>query len=107
MNSFWLDGLALLTAKAALIGASAVMAIAGVLLDLRKHTLASAILAVIIGTLVGVIAASSIIPMMNWPQESGYGISAVFGISGNNLAKSLLRASANPLSSWNKWRGKK
>lgn len=83
------------------------MAIAGVLLDLRKHTLASAILSVLIGTLVGVIAASSIIPIMNWPDSAGYGVSAIFGISGNNLSKSLLRASANPLSSWNKWRGKK
>ena len=107
MNNFWIDGLALLTAKAALIGASAVMAIAGVLLDLRKHTLASAMLSIIIGTFVGVIAAASIVPIMGWPDAAGYGVSAIFAISGNNLVKSLLRASANPLSSWNKWRGKK
>jgi hypothetical protein len=102
-----MDGLALLTAKAAVIAASALMAIASVLVDMRKHTFASALLAIVIGTAVGVIAASSVVAIMGWPEQAGYGVAGIFAISGQNIVKWLLRVSADPLKLWKDWRGKK
>ncbi len=78
-----------------------------VLIDARRHTLLSALLAIIAGTIVGVIAASSITSLMGWPEQVGYGVSAVFAISGNNLIKWLLRVSKDPSELLDIWRGKK
>lgn len=107
MNNFIMDGLALLTAKAAVIAASALMAIASVLVDMRKHTFVSALLAIVVGTAVGVIAASSVVAIMGWPEQAGYGVAGIFAISGQNIVKWLLRVSADPLKLWKEWRGKK
>lgn len=82
------------------------MATVAVLIDLRKHTLASALLAIIAGTALGIIGASSIVALMGWPEQVGYGVASIFSISGNNLVKWLLRISKDPTELWDKWRGK-
>ncbi len=107
MNSFWLDGLAVLTAKAATIAASFSMAVIAVAIDARRHSWGSAVLAVICGTIMGVIAATSIVSLMGWPDQVGYGIASIFAIAGDRLVKAIMRYADNPLSAWNKWRGKK
>ncbi len=106
MNNFLVDGLALLTAKAAVIAASALMAIASVLVEMKKHTLLSALLAIFVGTVVGVIAASSVVAVMGWPEQAGYGVAGIFAISGQNLVRFFIKASADPVKTWKDWRGK-
>ncbi len=106
MNNLFTDGVALLLAKAGIIAAAAGMAIVSTLINAKKHTLPSAILAIVAGTIMGVIAASSIVALMGWPEQVGYGISAIFAISGEGLVKSLIRISNDPLASWKNWRGK-
>lgn len=81
------------------------MAIIAVGLDARRHTFPSAILAIFAGTVVGVIAASSICAMFGLPEQVGYGISAIAAVSANNLVKWLLRVSVDPLSLWQRFRG--
>lgn len=106
LNNLFESGVGLLVAKAGIVAISAGMAIVAVLMNSKKHTLPSAILAIIAGTVLGVIAASSIVALMDWPEQVGYGISAVFAISGEGLVKTLIRISNDPLSAWSKWRGK-
>lgn len=66
----------------------------------------SAILAIIAGTVMGVIAASAIVALMDWPEQTGYGVASVFAISGNNLIKWLLRVSQDPTSLLRLWLGR-
>lgn len=106
MNQLFVEGVALLIAKAGIIAAAVTMAVVSVLINSKKHTLPSALLAIIAGTILGVIAASSIVALMGWPEQVGYGISAIFAISGDGLVKSLIRMANDPLSTWKNWRGK-
>ncbi len=75
-------------------------------LDAKRHSLPSALLAIFAGTVVGVIAASSITTLMGWQEQVGYGIASIAAVSSNNLIKWLLRASQDPLSFWDRFRGK-
>ncbi len=74
-------------------------------LDAKRHSFPSALMAIFAGTVVGVIAATSIVALMGWPEQVGYGISAVAAVSGNNLVKWLLRASVDPMSLWQRFKG--
>lgn len=107
MGDFFTAGAAVIMAKAATIGASFLMAVISVLIDRNHHTPVSGFLAIVAGTLMGVIAATSIVALMNWPEQVGYAIAGIFAISGNNLIRWLLRASNDPLSIWDRIRGKK
>lgn len=106
MNDFLASGVAILSAKFLTILASLTMAVFSVLVDAKRHSPASAFLAIIVGTVTGVIAASAIVSIMGWPEQAGYGVASVAAISSNNLIKWLLRVSNDPLSALNKWRGK-
>lgn len=83
------------------------MAIIAVGLDAKRHSFPSAVMAIFAGTVVGVIAASSICSLMGLSEQVGYGISAIAAVSGNNIVKWLLRSSVDPLSLWERFRGKK
>ena len=104
MNSFITGTLALLTAKFLVILSSFTMATVSVSLDAKKHNWVSAILAVFCGTVTGVIAASSIVALMGWPESTGYGVASIFAIAGERLVKSIMRAADNPLGAWSRWR---
>ncbi len=82
------------------------MAAISVGLDAKRHSMGSAILAIFAGTVVGVIAASSITALFGWDERVGYGISAVAAVSSNNLIKWLLRVSQDPTSLIRLWLGR-
>lgn len=107
MGDFLTAGVALVSAKFLTIMAAFSMALISVGIDSKRYTLPSAILAIIAGTIVGVIAASSITALMGWNESVGYGIASIFAISAQNLIKWLLRASQDPLSIWQRIRGTK
>lgn len=83
------------------------MAVFSVLVDAKRHSPLSAMLAIVVGTVTGVIAASSIVAIMGWPEQAGYGVASIAAISSNNLIKWILRISSDPLSAWSKWRSGK
>lgn len=105
MDEILRGAFSLLSAKLFTIGASFVMATIAVGLDAKRHSLPSALLAIFAGTVVGVIAATSICSLMGWNEQIGYGVSAVAAVSANNLVKWLLRVSADPLSLWQRFKG--
>lgn len=106
MNDWFSAGVTLFMTKAGIILASVSMATFAVLSDAKRHTFWSAILAIVTGTTMGVIAAASIVALMGWPEQVGYGVASVFAIAGDRLIKSIMRAAENPLSAWNQWRNK-
>jgi len=107
LGDFLTAGVAIISAKFLTIMAAFSMAIVSVGIDSKKYTFPSAILAIFAGTIVGVIAASSIIALMGWSEQVGYGVASIFAISAQNLIKWLLRASQDPLSLWQRIRGGK
>jgi hypothetical protein len=44
---------------------------------------------------------------MGWQEQVGYGIASIAAVSANNLVKWLLRISSDPLTAWERFRGKK
>jgi hypothetical protein len=106
VNEFWFQGVALASAKAATIAASFLMAVIAVLIDMKNHTWPSAILAVLCGTVLGVISAISIVSLMGWTEQVGYGVSAIFGIAGNGLVKWIIKMSQDPSKLLDMWRKK-
>ncbi len=77
-------------------------------LDAKRHSFPSAMLAIFAGTVVGVIAASSITALFGWDERVGYGIASIAAVSSNNLVRWLLRISQDPTSLIRLWfnRGK-
>lgn len=94
-------------AKIGTIMASLSMAVIAVSIDAKRHNWLSAILAIIAGTVTGVIAASAIVALMGWPEQTGYGVASVFAIAGDRLVKWIMRMADDPASLLNLWRGKK
>lgn len=82
------------------------MAGISVAIDSKRHSPLSALLAVIAGTVMGVIGATSVVAIMGWPDAAGYGVASLFGIAGNNLIKWLLRVSHDPTSFLRMWFGR-
>ncbi len=107
MSDFFSSALTLIGAKILTILASFSMALISVGIDSKKYTLPSAIMAIFAGTVVGVIAASSITALMGWSESVGYGIASIFAISAQNLIKWILRSSQDPITLWQRIRGVK
>ena len=106
MGDFLTAGVTLFWAKFATIMAALTMAGIAVAIDAKRHSPLSAVLAIFAGTVMGVIAASSIVALMGWPESVGYGVASIFAISGNNLVKWLLRVSQDPTSLLRLWLGR-
>lgn len=107
MGDFITASVTILSAKFLTIMAAFSMAIVSVGIDSKKYTFPSAMLAVFAGTIVGVIAATSITALMGWSEQVGYGVASIFAISAQNLIKWLIRSSQDPLSLWQRIRGDK
>ncbi len=86
--------------------AALIMAGIAVAVDAKRHNPLSALLAIIAGTVMGVIGASSVVAIVGWPEQAGYGVASILAISGNNLIKWLLRVSQDPTSMIRLWLGR-
>src|SRR5690606_21329927 len=71
--------------KVSTLIASAVMAVLSVLLDIKRHSLLTGVLAVICGMAVAALATDPIIEGLGLPLAAGYAVAGVLGISGRNL----------------------
>jgi hypothetical protein len=92
--------------KVSTLCASAIMAILAVLLDIKRHSLVTGILAVAAGMAVAVTATDPIVKGMGWPAEYGHAVAGVLGISGRNLIVWVALVSKDPLALWDRIRGK-
>jgi len=103
LNNFITAGVALISAKFLVIITSMTMAVIAVGLDAQKHTLPSALFAIFAGTVIGVVAAVTLVALFGWSESVGYGVASIASISGNNLVKWLLRVSQDPTSLLRLW----
>lgn len=92
--------------KISTLAASAVMAVLAVLLDIKRHSLVTGLLAVAAGMAVAVMATEPIIVGLHLPEEWGHAVSGVLGISGRNLIVWVALVSKDPLALWERIRGK-
>jgi hypothetical protein len=92
--------------KVSTLFASAIMAILAVLLDIKRHSLMTGILAVIAGMAVAIAATDPIVNGMGWPPDWNHAVAGVLGISGRNLIVWVALVSKDPLALWDRIRGK-
>ena len=92
-----LAALKLATAATAIVGAAI-----AVLLEFKRHTWATALLALVSGAFVALAATEPLLHFFNWPADYGHAVAGVLGISGRNLIVWLLTVSKDPLSVWRK-----
>lgn len=97
MNDIWgyLAGLKLPTVAPALAGAAI-----AVLLEFKRHTWATAILALVSGAFLALVGTEPIVHFFNWPVSANNAVAGVLGISGRNLIVWLLQVSKDPLGAW-------
>ena len=100
------DILAIFGAKASVVIAGTLSAIIFVLLEIRQHSVLTAILAIISGVMVAALATTPILEFWNLPPSTEHAIAAVLGITGRNLIIWVGRASRDPAKFWATLRGK-
>lgn len=106
VNSTAFEFVAALGIKATYVIFSTLAAIIAVLLDRKRYTWWTAILAVIAGALVAILATDPIVSILSLPENAAHGIAGVLGITGRNLVMWVNKASENPLKAWSEWRKK-
>lgn len=92
--------------KVTTILASFIMATLAVLLDIKRHSLVTGVLAVITGMAVAVLATDPIVANLSLPGDWSHAVAGVLGISGRNLVIWVGLVSKDPLALSDRWRGK-
>ena len=97
MDTFflWVSGLKLATLLPALGGA-----VIAVLLEIKRHTFASGVIAILSGVFVAAVATGPIVSSLGWSAETGGAVGGVLGISGRNLIFWVLQISKDPAKAW-------
>ena len=93
--------------KVSTMFASAIMAVLAVLLDIRRHSIWTGLLAVAAGMGAAVIFTDPITGLLGWPDTNSHAIAGVLGISGRNIIIWIVAVSKDPLALWDRFRGKK
>ncbi|MBU1307411.1 MAG: hypothetical protein KKF33_18055 [Alphaproteobacteria bacterium] len=92
--------------KVSTLMASAVMAVLAVLLDIKRHSLVTGILAVIAGMAVAIVTTDPIITGLHLPADWSHAVAGILGISGRNLIVWVSLVSKDPMALWDRFRGK-
>ena len=71
-----------------------------VLLEFKRHTWATASLAILSGALVAYVATEPLMEWMALPKSASNALAGVLGISGRNLIIWLLAVSKDPIAAW-------
>lgn len=106
VNSTAFEFVAALGIKATYLIFSTLAAVIAVLLDRKRYTWFTAVLAVIAGALVAVLATDPIVSILSLPDGAAHGVAGVLGITGRNLIVWLNKASENPIKAYQEWRKK-
>lgn len=75
-----------------------------ILLEFKRHTWATAGLALISGTFVAYVATTPIVEFWGWSTNAEHAVAGVLGISGRNLIVWILQVSKDPLQAWKRRR---
>src|SRR5690554_772009 len=92
--------------KVSTILASAIMAVLAVLLDIKRHSLVTGVLAVAAGMAVAVLATDAIVGGLGWPPAWSHAVAGVLGISGRNIIIWVALVSKDPMALWERFRGR-
>ena len=92
--------------KVTTLVASGIMAVLAVLLDIKRHSLVTGILAVLSGMAVAVLATDPIVANLSLPGDWSHAIAGILGISGRNLVIWVGLMSKDPMAIWDRIRGK-
>ena len=92
--------------KVTTILASFIMATLAVLLDIKRHSFVTGVLAVVCGMAVAVLATDPIVANLNLPGDWSHAVAGILGISGRNLVIWVGLVSKDPLALWDRVRGK-
>jgi hypothetical protein len=98
--------LAFIGAKAGTIVTAAMFAGMGFLLDSRRHSVWTAVLALAAGTTMAVVFTDPIVDYLGHPNWAN-GIAAMLGVGGRNLIMFINRVSQDPTELVRFWRGDK
>jgi len=93
--------------KLSTIAASAVMAILAVLLDIKRHSWITGVLAVACGMAVAAFSTDAIVEGLKLPAAASYAVAGVLGISGRNIVIWISLVSKEPLALWDRILGHK
>ena len=91
--------------KVSTLVASAVMGIIAVLLDIKRHSVLTGILAVAAGMGVAVLATDPIVSGLHLEGTWSHAVAGVLGISGRNLIVWVSLVSKDPLALWDRIKG--
>jgi len=93
--------------KVSTLVASAVMGAIAVLLDIKRHSLVTGVLAVLAGMTVAVLATDPIVTGLKLDPTWSHGVAGILGISGRNLIVWITLVSKDPLALWERVKGGK
>lgn len=100
------DILAVIGPKVSTLIAATVAAVLFVLLEIRQHSLFTAVLAILSGVTVAMLATTPILEFWNLPTSAEHAIAGILGITGRNLIIWIGRAAKDPAKFWQTLRGK-
>ena len=92
--------------KVTSIAASFIMALLAVLLDIKRHSFVTGVLAVFCGMAVAVLATDPVVANLNLPGDWSHATAGILGISGRNLVIWIGLISKDPTALWDRWRAK-
>ena len=100
------DPLSFLGVKLSTLIAAGIMGALAVVLDIKRHSLFSGVLAVLAGMVVAGLATDGIVAGLSLPLEASYAVAGVLGISGRNIVIWISLVSKDPLALWDRIRGR-
>lgn len=100
------DPVTIFGVKLSTLAAAGIMGVLAVLLDIKRHSWITGILAVITGMAVAGLATDAIVAGLNLPHDAAYAVAGVLGISGRNIVIWISLVSKDPLALWDRIRGK-
>lgn len=100
-----IGALAVFGVKISTIASALIMAVLAVLLDIKRHTWLTAMLAVICGVVVAVLATGPLTAWLHLDDNWSHAVAGVLGISGRNLIVWISKVSKDPTALVRLWRG--
>lgn len=97
---------AIVVAKSSTIIAASVGAVISILLNLRDHSLLTAILSLAAGVAVAFAATDPLIDYFGLSPKAGSAVAGALGIVGRNVIIALRESTRDPIATFNRLRGK-
>ncbi len=95
------------TMKISTIWPAIVAALLTVVFEFKRHTWATAALALVSGAFVAYVATEPLVDYFSLPSNARHAVAGLLGISGRNLIVWIFAISKDPLEAWKSMREKK